>query len=131
VIAFVARAWRAVFRRGREPAKPARGTGSRPAAEDDAAATIAEAIAEAKREAGLAEAPEARRRPAGRKTPPPMTPERQRLIEDAIAIHRSKTHVFDGLSPEAKEKLMVMALHTLAPEVLDRKLGRPKRGGKG
>lgn len=44
---------------------------------------------------------------------PEMTSERQALIQQAMDIQRSKAHVLDDLSPEAREKLYVMALKTL------------------
>ncbi len=42
-----------------------------------------------------------------------MTPERQALIEQAMAIHRSKSHVLDELDPEHRDKLTFMALKAL------------------
>jgi len=42
-----------------------------------------------------------------------MSPERQALIEQAMAIHRSKSHILDDLDEEQREKLYVMAMQTL------------------
>jgi len=49
------------------------------------------------------------------KKPKPTT-ERQALIQQALAIRNSKTHVLDDLSAEQKEKLAAMALHTFDPK---------------
>lgn len=133
MIQSVVRAWRAVFTGGRKPPQPPakpRVAAKREVAGDEAA-TILEAIAEAKKEAGFPVNPApAKTAPARatRKRPPPMTPERKRLIQDAIAIHRSKVQVLDGLSVEAREKLAVLALHLLAPDVAGKALRDPKRG---
>jgi len=43
----------------------------------------------------------------------PMTPERQALINQAMAIHQSKTHLLDDLDDESREKLYVMAMEAL------------------
>jgi len=43
----------------------------------------------------------------------PMTPERQALIDQAMAIHRSKSHILDDLDDESREKLYVMAMEAL------------------
>jgi hypothetical protein len=45
-----------------------------------------------------------------------MTPERQALIEQAMAIHRSKSHVLDDLPPEQRDKLTFMAMKALDPK---------------
>ncbi len=42
-----------------------------------------------------------------------MSPERQALIENALAIHRSKAHILDDLDEDQREKLYVMAMQTL------------------
>ncbi len=41
------------------------------------------------------------------------TPERARLLEQAMEIHRSKRKIFHGLSPEDRAKLIAMAILTL------------------
>lgn len=45
-----------------------------------------------------------------------MTPQRQALIEQAMAIHRSKSHVLDELDPEQRDKLTFMAMKALDPK---------------
>ena len=45
-----------------------------------------------------------------------MTPERQVLIQQAMAMHRSKAHILDDLSQEDREKLYVVALKTIQEE---------------
>ena len=47
----------------------------------------------------------------GRK--PEMTSERETLIEEAMAVHRSKTHILDDISEEQRQKLYVLALKSL------------------
>lgn len=47
----------------------------------------------------------------GRK--PEMTSEREALIENAMAVHRSKTHILDDISEEQRQKLYVLALNSL------------------
>lgn len=47
----------------------------------------------------------------GRK--PEMTSEREALIEEAMAVHRSKTHILDDISEEQRQKLYVLALKSL------------------
>ena len=47
----------------------------------------------------------------GRK--PEMTSEREALIEEAMAVHRSKTHILDDISGEQRQKLYVLALKFL------------------
>lgn len=44
---------------------------------------------------------------------PNISPEREALIRNAIAIQRSKTDVFDELDEAAREKLYVMAMKTM------------------
>lgn len=56
---------------------------------------------------------EAEREIINRKTKRAANPERQALIDQAMAIHRAKRHIVDDLPPEQKEKLMFMALKTL------------------
>ena len=48
--------------------------------------------------------------------PGDATPERQELIRQALATHRTKADVFDNLSKEEREKLYVIALKTLMPD---------------
>lgn len=45
-----------------------------------------------------------------------MTPERQVLIQQAMAMHRSKAHILDDLSQEDRDKLYVVALKTIQEE---------------
>lgn len=47
----------------------------------------------------------------GRK--PEMTSEREALIQEAMAVHRSKTHILDDISEEQRQKLYVLALNSL------------------
>ncbi len=47
----------------------------------------------------------------GRK--PEMTSEREALIEEAMAVHRSKAHVLDEISQEQRQKLYALALNSL------------------
>lgn len=47
----------------------------------------------------------------GRK--PEMTSEREALIQEAMAVHRSKTHILDDISEEQRQKLYVLALKSL------------------
>ncbi len=47
----------------------------------------------------------------GRK--PEMTSEREALIEEAMAVHRSKEHILDDISEEQRQKLYVLALKSL------------------
>jgi hypothetical protein len=76
-----------------------------PAGEDDDAAEL---IRQALEEAEL-ELINKRKRKA-------MTPQRQALIEQAMAIHRSKSHVLDELDPEQRDKLTFMAMKALDPK---------------
>ena len=43
----------------------------------------------------------------------PMTPNRKALIDQAMAIHKSKSHILDDLDDESREKLYVMAMEAL------------------
>jgi len=45
-----------------------------------------------------------------------MTKGRRALIAEAMAIHRSKSHIIDELDPEQREKLKVLAMHALDPD---------------
>lgn len=47
---------------------------------------------------------------------PKPTTERQALIQQALNVQRSKEHLLDGLSPEQREKLYVVALKSLKPD---------------
>ncbi len=44
---------------------------------------------------------------------PEMTSEREVLIEEAMAVHRSKIHILDDISEEQRQKLYVLALKSL------------------
>ena len=125
---FVSKALRAVFPgKKKKPKKRTKDAGPAPAKDpiDETEAAIAEAIAAAKRLADAAGLPPDTK---SRQKAPAMTEQRARLIEEALAVQRSKSHVFDNLSPEAREKLTVMALKALAPDVLERM--REPGGGK-
>jgi hypothetical protein len=45
-----------------------------------------------------------------------MTPEREKLISDAMAVHRAKQKILADLSDEERRKLMVMAMRALMNE---------------
>ena len=89
------------------------------------AQTIEDALDDARREAvnpvprrnpaPVAKAPPQQRQTAKPKARP-MTPEREKLIRDAVRIHQEKVQVLDELDPEAREKLAVMAMMVLDPE---------------
>lgn len=122
---FVSKAFKAVFPGKKKPKKAAaKNKDPETAAIEEAEAAIAEAIAAAKRLADAAGV-EPKAKPQSKRKAPAMTEERARLIEEALAVQRSKAHVLDSLSKEAREKLTVMALKALAPDVLER------MGGKG
>ncbi len=59
-----------------------------------------------------------------------LTPDRQALIQRALAVQRSKSHVLDSLSEEQREKLYVVAMKSLKadPGAMVRK--RPPQGKK-
>ena len=59
-----------------------------------------------------------------------MTPERQVLIQQAMAMHRSKAHILDDLSQEDREKLYVVALKTIQEEPGKAAPGRTARPKK-
>lgn len=108
---------------------------------EDVVDTIAQALAEARAEvSGERKSPE---RPAqgslqSKRTPPvtpaprpsapsaspaqpqarESTPERERLIQEAMAIHRQKEHVLNDLDPAMREKLTVMAMYAMDPDSL-------------
>ncbi len=66
-------------------------------------------------------------------TPPAMTPAmtdaRRELIRNALAVQRSKQHVFDNLDEDAKAKLLIAAVKALGipPDQVERELRRPRR----
>jgi len=47
----------------------------------------------------------------------PVSAERQALIDEAMAIHRSKSHVLDDLDEDQREKLYVMAMQALNDQI--------------
>lgn len=62
-----------------------------------------------------------------------MTPERQVLIQQAMAMHRSKAHILDDLSQEDREKLYVVAMKTIQEEpekAAPGRTARPKKAKK-
>lgn len=88
-------------------AAPAKTVAPRPPSageEDDAEALIREAL-----ESAELELINKRKRKS-------MTPERQALIEQAMAIQRSKSHVLDELDPNDRDKLTFMAMKALDPD---------------
>jgi hypothetical protein len=85
---------------GREPASAFSASPPR-ADDDDPEALIREALESAELE--LIE----------KRNKKPMTSERQALIDQAMAIHNSKSHILDELDPEHREKLTFMALKAL------------------
>jgi hypothetical protein len=64
---------------------------------------------------------------APHRRPPATTPERERLIQQAIEIHREKAHVLENLSPALREKLMVMAMYAMDPSSLPPDIRRKAR----
>jgi len=90
---------------------------------EDVVETIAQALAEARAEvSGKPRVPRKAKRtrsvapaPARKST---ATPEREQLIQQAMAIHREKSHVLDELDPALREKLMVMAMYAMDPSTL-------------
>jgi len=68
---------------------------------DEVAALIRDSLDEAEREIVSSKAKRA------------ANPDRQALIDQALAIQRSKRHIVDELPPDQREKLMFMALKTL------------------
>lgn len=62
-------------------------------------------------------------------TAPEMTDARRELIRNALAVQRSKQHVFDNLDEDAKAKLLIAAVKALGipPDQVERELRRPKR----
>jgi hypothetical protein len=47
----------------------------------------------------------------------PITPERAALIENAIAIRRSKLYILDKLTQDQRKKLAYMAMHVLNDQI--------------
>lgn len=61
-----------------------------------------------------------------------LTDERRELIRNALAVQRSKQHLFDELSDEAKTKLLITAVKAMGipPDEIERTLlGRRKGPG--
>lgn len=76
----------------------------------------ARAKATARKPAAAARKPTAAAPP----TPAPkMTPQRQQLIKDAMAVHRAKRKILDDLSDEDRAKLVAMAITALMNEGRD------------
>jgi hypothetical protein len=46
-------------------------------------------------------------------TPRPMTPERKKIIENAMAVQRAKANIFNDLNDEQKQRLYALAVKTL------------------
>lgn len=67
------------------------------------------------------------------KAPPTMTDQRRELIRKALDVQRSKQHVFDELSEDAKVKLMITAARAMRipPDELERSLSQRRRPGGG
>jgi len=65
----------------------------------------------------------------GPASPPAMTEARRELIRSALAVQRSKQHVFDDLSEDAKAKLLITAVKAfgIPPDQIERELRRPRR----
>ena len=81
-------------------------------------------------------------RPAGKSSPraapsvaPAMTDARRELIQKALDVQRSKQHVFDELSEDAKAKILIAAVKAfkIPPDQIERSLTRrpPKPRDKG
>ena len=77
--------------------------------------------------------------PAPAKPPQPsasqvreMTDARRELIRNALAVQRTKQHVFDNLSEDDKAKLMIAAIKAMGipPEEVERTM-RGRRKGNG
>ncbi|NQV44617.1 MAG: hypothetical protein HQ501_06915 [Rhodospirillales bacterium] len=109
---------------------------------EDVIGTIAEALAEARaevekaprtaRKAGAIRNGRDKQAPAPSPSPPrspnppapaqrkasPSSPERDRLIQEALSIQRQNAHILEELDPAMREKLMVMAQYVMAPSSL-------------
>lgn len=61
---------------------------------------------------------------AAKKGPRPMTPERQALIREALAVQRSQSHILDNLSDDAKAKLLIAAIKAfhIPPDEIEKSL---------
>lgn len=101
-------------------------------AAEELARTIEMALADARAESGAQPRQASRPAPQPARAEPakPMTPEREKLIRDAIMIHRQKTQMLDQLDPEMREKLTVMAMMALDPGSLPGG-GKPGKSGAG
>ncbi len=64
-------------------------------------------------------------------TAPAMTDARRELIRNALDVQRSKQHVFDDLSDDAKTKLLIAAVKAfkIPPAEIERSLTRRKTPG--
>jgi len=62
-----------------------------------------------------------------KRAPREMTPERRALIQEALDIQRSKDHIFDNLSDDAKAKLLIAAVKAMGipPDEFEKGLTRP------
>jgi len=91
---------------------------------DDLPATlIQQAVDEARREAALP--------PEGGNTDGPGGPvsaERQKLIQQAMAVHKKQSKLLDELPPEEREKLTVMAMHAFGDARTEQKKKKKKKG---
>lgn len=102
---------------------------------EDVIETIAEALAEARAEISNGSprpaaptphptTPQGRNPVKDTARTPAATPERERLIQQAMAIHREKAHVLEELDPALREKLTVMAMYAMDPSSLPPDLRR-------
>ncbi len=81
--------------------------------------TINEALEEARREAATPDAHPRIKKPALPAKPPRLGgAEREKLIAEAMNIHRQKTHILNDLDPAALDKLTLMATYALDPDSL-------------
>ena len=51
----------------------------------------------------------------------PLTPERAKLIENALSVHRARQDVFSDLDESARQKLMLMSMLMLMKEARKQK----------
>jgi hypothetical protein len=51
----------------------------------------------------------------------PLTPERAKLIENALSVHRARQDVFNELDESARQKLMLMSMLMLMKEARKQK----------
>lgn len=92
-------------------------------------------------EAANSAAPASQTKSAAPPAPPPaprqrhaMTDARRELIRNALAVQRSKQHVFDDLSEDTKAKLLITAVKAMGipPDEIERTLlGRRKNSNSG